>query len=318
MRCSSFSSEFGSLLCKRSRSVLLLWVVLSVFSKIGLAQPTPASHERDFWQSIAANHYAIPSGQSAFELSKDLSRLLSSPDPQLRDDLAYSILAHWIRSPQALGPEQLTTLADRWRSNLRVRIGENGTNSVLLRSFSALCLSSIAERELKTPFLGPGTYHSFLNDALQYLHDERDLRGYDGKLGWIHATAHTADLLQALAMNPMLSHEEQARIYDGITERVRTAPDVFSQGEQDRLAQTLLAILDRKDSDRQLFDTWLNAVESDDKAVWQITPLKPERLAVYQNHTYLLQALFVRLSLQPSLGASSDIAQRVIKVLAPR
>jgi hypothetical protein len=299
----------------------LLVIALASATSVGIpswAQAKRASHDREFWRSIAASHYAVPAGQSAFDLSQELSGLLSSADPELRDDLAYSILAHWIRSPQLLNPEQLTGLETQWRSNLRIGIGENGTNTVLVRSFSALCLSSIAERELKTPFFGAENYHSLLSDALQYLHDERDLRGYDGKLGWIHATAHTADLLQALAMNPMLSHDEQARIFDAITERLRTAPEVFSQGEQDRLAQTMVAILDRKDGDRQLFDSWLSAVDAADKAVWKVTPLKPERLAVYQNHTYLLQALFVRLSLQPSLGASSDVTQRVLKLLAPR
>jgi hypothetical protein len=32
-----------------------------------------------------------------------------------------------------------------------------------------------------------------------YLRDERDLRGFDPKKGWMHATAHTADLLAELS-----------------------------------------------------------------------------------------------------------------------
>ena len=40
------------------------------------------------------------------------------------------------------------------------------------------------------------------NDALAYLAAELDLRGIEPRVGWIHATAHTADLLKFLARNP--------------------------------------------------------------------------------------------------------------------
>src|SRR5262249_29642530 len=147
-----------------------------------------------------------------------------------------------------------------------------------------------------------------------YLRQERDLRGFDGSLGWIHATAHTADLLQALSRNPMLTHEEQARIYDGINQRLRSAPEVFSQGEQARLAQVVSAWIARTDADQQLSNGWLDTIEKEDKDVWKVKPLTPERLAVYQNHTYLLQSLVVRLSI---IGPS-DFGARALALVRPR
>ena len=152
----------------------------------------------------------FPENQSAAALAQELSQLLASPDPELRDELAYSVLARWIARPNILQPPELRALADEWRANPKSGIGESGTNSVLKRSFSALCLSSIAEREVKTPFLSEQRYHQLLGDALTYLQSERDLRGYDAKLGWIHATAHTADLLQALASRPF-AYERRAK-----------------------------------------------------------------------------------------------------------
>ena len=142
----------------------------------------PTQHDRAFWLSIAQSHYAVPPNQSASTLAQELSQLLGSPDPELRDDLAYSILARWIARPNTLQPLELQALADEWRGNLRSGIGESGTNSVLKRSFSALCLASIAEREAKTPFLGETRYHQLLTDALTYLQSERDLttQNWDG------------------------------------------------------------------------------------------------------------------------------------------
>lgn len=97
-------------------------------------------HGRDYWRSIVKNHYAVPSGQEAFPLALELSGDLGSTDPELRDDLAYSILYSWIAEQRRLSHEQLITLLEKWQANLRVGIGEVGTDSVFLRSFSVIGL----------------------------------------------------------------------------------------------------------------------------------------------------------------------------------
>src|SRR5215472_2578538 len=180
-------------------------------------------HGREFWRAIAKNHYAIPDGQEAFPLIEELSGYLGSPDPELRDDLTYSMVAVWIGRQNKLSAEQLVTLADEWRRNLRSGIGETGTDSVFRRSFSALCLSVLAERDLKEPFLGESRYRTLLDSALTYLGGERVLRGFDAKKGWIHATAHTADLLAALADNKLFTKKDQERVLKAIAQRLATA-----------------------------------------------------------------------------------------------
>ena len=68
--------------------------------------------------------------------------------------------------------EELNALADQWTANLRAGIGETGTDTVFSRSFSALCLASLAKRELHAPFLGGERYRTLLERALQYLGGE--------------------------------------------------------------------------------------------------------------------------------------------------
>src|SRR5712671_3348688 len=201
--------------------------------------------------------------------------------------------------------------------NLKSGIGESGTNSVLKRSFSALCLSLIAERDAKTPFLGETRYHQLLADALTYLQSERDLRGYDAKLGWIHANAHTADLLQALAANSLLTKEGENSILSAIGARLSSAPQVYTQGEQDRMAAAVLAVIRRPSFDATAFESWLMQLQDEDKRVWA-NPLTPETLARYQNHTYFLQALAVRLSLEPDSSRTADFKTRVLGILRTR
>src|SRR5437764_10267298 len=142
---------------------------------------TVLTHDRAFWQSIAKNHYSVPQGESADALAPELSALLGSPDPELRDDLAYSILAHWIYRND-LSTAAMTSLTDEWTSNLQIGLGESGTSSVLKRSFSALCRCEIAKSEQKKQYLGGARYHEWLAQVISYLQAERDLRGYDEEL----------------------------------------------------------------------------------------------------------------------------------------
>jgi Protein of unknown function (DUF2785) len=286
------------------------WLLLTPIMVV--AQP---EHDRAFWQGIAKNHYAVPSSESANVLANELSSLLASPDPELRDDLAYSILARWIYR-DLLSQSTLIALTDLWQANLRDGLGETGTNSVLKRSFSALCLASMARREARTPFMGAERYHQLVADGISYLQAERDLRGYDATLHWIHATAHTADLLTALAGNSQLTGEESAGILHAISARLLSAPDVFTQGEQDRLAATVVAIARRPDFEAAKFEQWLAALQNEDRDVWVNTT--PATLARYQNHTYLLQALFTRLALDPDSPRITEFKQQVLAVMKSR
>ena len=273
-------------------------------------------HDRDFWRDITKHHYEVPKGESAPVLAEELSAMLASSDPELRDDLAYSILSRWMYRGK-LNADDLRKLADEWVVNLKDGIGEAGTNSVLKRSFSALCLTSIAERDLKAPFLGESRYHQLVAAALDYLQSELDLRGYDAKVGWIHATAHTSDLLQALAGNSMLTADEEARILDGIALRLSSAPEVYSQGEQDRVAQAVVAVIRRPDFKADLFDAWLAHLKDEDEKTWA-EPLTPQTLARYQNHTYMLQALAVRLELEPESSKIAGWRQQLLTLLKNR
>jgi hypothetical protein len=240
---------------------MLILMMLCFVGSTMLAQDTSPSgkvqgkpvHEREFWRAIAKNGYAIPPGEPLFPLVHELSGYLGSRDPELRDTLAYSIIATWIVDQKQLSATDLDSLLDEWRRNLLVVVGEAAVDGVLKRSFSVLCLAALAERDLKTPFLGEERYGTLLADALAYLKNERDLRGFDPAIGWIHATAHTADLLAALAANPLLRIEDQGRLLNAISERLSSAHEVFTYEEQDRLALVAAAITRRRDFDPAVF-----------------------------------------------------------------
>jgi hypothetical protein len=58
---------------------------------------------KDFWQAVAKNDYKPPAGKSTAELSRPLSAMLGSPDPEMRDEIAYKTFFHWIYQERTRG-----------------------------------------------------------------------------------------------------------------------------------------------------------------------------------------------------------------------
>lgn len=302
------------------------FVALFLMSFPMLAQsPAPAEempgkpvHDREFWRAIAKNRYAVPERQQVYPLLHELSAYFGSPDSELRDDLAYSITTVWIKHQKQISADELNSLLDDWQANLRVGIGESGNDGVLKRSFSALGLVALAERDLKMPFLSEERYRTFLANALAYLRDERDLRGFDPTLGWIHATAHTADLLAALAANPLLKNGDQGLLLDAIASRLSSAHEIFRYGEQDRLSALAARIVVRKDFDAPAFHNWLTALDAADQKVWKDTPPHFELLQTFENDTYMLRGLAAYLSANALDPEGMEAQKAVLKVLQER
>ncbi len=312
---------------------LMCYPVLAQSSAPAAAVSNKPAHDREFWRAIAKNHYAVPEGQQVFPLLQELSGYVGSRDSELRDDLGYSITTVWIKHQKQISVDELNSLLDEWKANLRVGIGESlveqtgaersaaggsGNDSALKRSFSALSLVALAERDLEMPFLTEERYRTFLSDTLAYLKDERDLRGFDPTIGWIHATAHTADLLAALARNPLFKREDQRHLLDAISGRLSSAHEIFRFGEQDRLALAIARVVLRKDFDASAFHGWLSTLDTSDQLTWKDSPPKLERLQTFENDTYMLWGLAGYFSMSPASAAVTDAQNEVLKVLRER
>src|SRR6266545_1350395 len=175
--------------------------------------------DRSFWRVIANDENALPQGEWVAELTPELLGWLGSTDPELRDEFAYRILAAWIERGQ-YGADQLRTIAKQMTANLEAGLGEDGTDSVFLRTYSVLILMEVVASDNVSPFLDPADLDGFLEAALGYLRRERDLRSWVPGPGWANAVGHTADLLMMLARSPHLGAAELQRILDAIAERL--------------------------------------------------------------------------------------------------
>ncbi len=95
----------------------------------------------------------------------------------MRDEYAYPILAHWIEGG-LYSPEAMRAIGSQTADNLKASIGEQGTDAVFLRTFSALILDCVIDYDNQHPFLEEAEVRQWLDDALAYLARECDLRGY--------------------------------------------------------------------------------------------------------------------------------------------
>jgi hypothetical protein len=241
----------------------------------------------------------MPPGEAAFGLVSEAVSFLGSPDTEWRDDVGYGVVAACVYQKKLLRPEERRALVALLSANLRRSIGETGTDSVLLRSFSALDLSVFAALEDTDPALDEVCYRRLLDDALAYLRDERDLRGLEPRVGWIHATAHTADLLKFLARDPRFTPADQPRLLDAAWSKV-TAPGtpVFAHAEDERVAAALLSVARRPDFEPAILDSWLARFVTLEKTVWEKAPPDPATLDASQNARNLLRSFYVLLSLR--------------------
>lgn len=247
-------------------------VAATVAAALLLASPaagSPPARDRAFWTSLAAKDFAVPEGESPGALALEVAGLLSSPDPALRDGVGYEALARWVWRDGLVPPADLEKLRLRLQEALKMGLGATSADSAYGRSFSAIGLSILAAADLKTPWMTQEAFDDLLAAAVAYLLAEKDVRGFDPGGGWVHATAHTADLLKFLARSPRLTPAGQARIVAAVASRLKTAEVVFTWGEDERLAQALLSVARRKDLDPKPFETWFAALAAENTALWK-------------------------------------------------
>lgn len=142
---------------------------------------------------------------------------------------------------------------------------------------------------------------------------ERDLRGYDRDKGWMHATAHTADLLKFLGRSSRLKPPDQARMLEAIAGKLRQSGQVFVFAENERMAASVMSLVRRSDFDQQGFASWLPGFVAEGNALWKSRQLDVAKFASVQNAKDLLRSSLVQLdSSDPADAGRTEATRRSI------
>ncbi|MGC5018678.1 DUF2785 domain-containing protein [Micromonospora sp. DT47] len=143
----------------------------------------------------------------------------------------------------------LVGLGDRLVAAMGRGLGEVGTDSVFGRSFAALVLGLVIERDIVAEIVDGETMTQWLNASLDWFSAERDLRGVvDTGRGVAHAPAHAADVIASLARSRHVDTAAAGRLLDALPARlVDTAGTTLLLSEDERLAYATVTLLHRGD-----------------------------------------------------------------------
>lgn len=288
------------------RALMLVALLVGSLASAASAQ----TRSREDWIALAEGGFVVPAGQTAAGLLVAMNGLLALPDPVLRDEVAYSAAERWILRDQAVAADDLRRLLALWSANLDDGLGAAGDDRVFQRSFSALCLSLVAAREVATPFLSAVEVQQLFDRLLDYFARERDLRGYDATRGWMHSVAHTADAFKFLARAASFAPANLGRLLDAVRGKIESADGVFVWGENDRLAWALHAAVRRADADTAAFEAWTVRWVEDHKALWAAGPrVDPARFARVENAKQILRSLAAILAAEQTPAATGEKAR---------
>lgn len=210
----------------------------------------------EFWRRVLEGGSQVPTERRLDDLTRELFEMLGDPDPDLRDHLAYAVLARWIS--EGVYDDLLTGLADGAASGLTYRLGNDGDDSVFRRSFSALVLAEAVSRDNVAGAAGREQVLTWGDRATGWFVRERDLRGFVADKGWAHAAAHGADLIGQLARSADFGLQELTVLLDVVADRL-LAPTTYRlvDGEPDRLAYAVMAVLHRNTVPQKVLDPWV-------------------------------------------------------------
>jgi hypothetical protein len=211
-------------------------------------------------QAIAANEYRVPANADYWSVTQDMLTHLGSVDAELRDELIYTTFIKWARAG-LYSSDQYRTLLNALLDDqhLFYGLGERDTDTVFMRSFSALLLVWPIYQHRQQPFLTQQEIHMTLDKVLDYFARENDLRGYVEVKSWAHAVAHTADLLDELALCSEIAAAGLRRILDAIHAKAATAETFYTAEEDERLAYATLSLLGRDVVPHAEVEAWIRS-----------------------------------------------------------
>ena len=266
-----------------------------------------------YWNNVIEDDFEVPTDRPLGDLTAELTRMLGSTDPVARDKQAYEALATWV--DRGVYDDLLAGLGDGMAAGLAIGLGEDGSDAVFRRSFSALILGECVARDNEAALL-PGDKILEWGDrvATWYLR-ERDLRGFIPGKGWAHAMAHGADALGSLAGSPHFQKNELTVLLDVLADRLALPCEaLFTAGEPDRMATATMSILRRDLVPLSVLEPWVARIVETSRR----REPDPERdpFLAGGNAQAFLRALYLQLALAPEPPAvRSDLLLVVVEGL---
>jgi hypothetical protein len=259
------------------------------------AQKTSQNCLADKWSksqllALKDANFKIENEAKREQLAIAMLNCLAHPDPELRDGIAFEGLSKWLRT-NSLKNEILIKMLNTLQPVLNAQVDDvNG----VYKPFAALVLSELARVDRKSAYLTDKQRQTLVKEATSYVENQRDYRGFDSQLGWLHGVAHGADLLLQLSLNPQVNKAQLDIILHALSSQVKANDAHFYvYGEPKRLAMPLVYVFLRNEHSDEDWKNWIERVtDSAPLSNWGQAYKNQKSLAQLHNLQSFLYSLY--------------------------
>lgn len=240
-------------------ALLLSVIVAACVTSAGAGADTiencpPNGYDRARLEVFKAGQWSISDPAERDRFARAMPACLASPDPAVRDSLAFEALQRLMRNRELSG-QTMMALQDELETMLR---GPPGPG--FAQPFAALALAEVARADRIEPYLDAGRRTRLAGAAADYLASVSDYRGFDEGEGWRHGVAHGADLALQLTLNPAIERTDIIRLRDAIALQAAQSERAYVFGEADRLAAPIIFMARRGLFTREDWRAWFAQV----------------------------------------------------------
>ncbi|MDF2519460.1 MAG: hypothetical protein K0R84_88 [Clostridia bacterium] len=244
-------------------------------------------------QALRDKDWKMPEGLELYPLAMEAMSNIGTTDPVLRDELILEFLFVLI-TERLLSKEQIKELLSSCLSekHLFYKLGEKEDDSIFNRAFTILIVRAILyyHRNFGEDLLNKEEIQKVFDDALRFVRQEKDLRGYVKDKGWAHAMAHSGDALRALALCNELSPDQLLEILEVIREKVSIYNYVYINEEAERLTSVVINIIHRNVIREEKIVNWIRSFGN-----LEVPSSLPERHYWKENIKNFLRSMYFRL-----------------------
>ncbi len=253
----------------------------------------PAGYDRARLDALKANGWTIPDDAERNALALGLAECLGDADSAVRDGIAFEGLQHYMRS-NLLAHETLAEL----NAGLQAKLTAPDPQG-FQRPFAALVLADVARTDRLAPWMSADQRAQLIDGSIAYMRGISDYRGFTPGEGYRHATAHAADLMLQLVLNPAFGKPELIRIRDAIATQIAPAGHSYVTGESERLAAPILYLATRNVFDEADWTAWFAEISGPGPvgASWEGWWLSEQGISRRHNLTMFLNVVQTNVSL---------------------
>jgi len=283
--------------------------ILFSVSAMSLAACPPDGQTRETLRALKESQWQITDAQQRQQSALSLLDCLASPEPQLRDDIAFEALSFWMRA-ELLTTE--TVLIIRQRLLTQIAHPSGAQDAGFQQPFAALVLAEVARIDRRKAFMSEAQRQEMVDSAAHYLRNVRDYRGYDEKQGWRHGVAHAADWMMQLALNPALNKSHHLAMLDALAQQIRNDSHFYHYGEGERLMTPVFYLGLRSALTSEEWDSWFNNL-----LVTSLDLKKTSQASLARKHnlTAFFSALYLNLQESKQAALQEKLLPLVIKSL---